>query len=175
MDRQANDTVTRAEAGDGADPTARRYGVYYPTHHVVAVLRDEPAALAAVDALRRAGWAEPDVHHYSAEQVLEARRQYLEHRSLSQRLGVLVSSVVADEREARDEYLEAAARGAHFLVVYAPSAEGVHTAHLVLAGHGAWAMRHYGPSVMTDLPDARRLADADPVSRSRGELKDSSS
>jgi hypothetical protein len=159
MSGQANDTDTREEAGHGADPVARHFGVYYPTHHVVAVLRDDLAARAATDALQRAGWSGPDIHHYTGEQVLEGRRQYLEQRSLTQRLGALVSTVVADEREARDEYLEAATRGYHFLVVYAPSAEQVHRAHVILAGHDAWAMRHYGDSVMTDLPVARREAD----------------
>jgi hypothetical protein len=158
MDGQTDDTRPTEEAGHGADPTARRFGIYYPTHHVVAVLRDEVAAREAVDALRRAGWAESDVHPYSAEQALEERTQFLEHRGLKQRMGALLSSAVADEREARDEYLEAAARGSHFLVVYTPTAEQVRRAHVILADHDATAMRHYGDSVMTDLPDARRMA-----------------
>jgi hypothetical protein len=68
---------------------------------------------------------------------------------VAQRLGELVG---ADEREARDEYLEDAARGAHFLVVYTPTAEQVERARSVLSGHGAWSIRHYGEAVMTELP-----------------------
>src|SRR5829696_6361485 len=121
MGGRVSDTRSSDAAGDGAAPPTRHFGVYYPTDHVVAVLRDDDVARAAVDELRQAGWTEPEIQHYSGEQVLEGRRQFLAQRSLAQRLGVLVSAVVADEREARDEYLEAAARDAHFLVVYAPS------------------------------------------------------
>jgi hypothetical protein len=70
------------------------------------------------------------------------------------RLGELVSSVVAGEREARDEYLEGAARGAHFLLISTPTAEQVLRAKAILAGHDAWGMRHYGDAVVTDLPSA---------------------
>jgi hypothetical protein len=142
--------------GEDAPAVARRYGVFYPTHHVVAALPDEAHARAAAAALARAGWAPGDVHHYSAEQVLEERRRFLERRSVTDRLSELVSSIIADEREARDEYLEAAARGAHFLLVRAPSAEQVQRTRLILTGYDAWEMRHYGDSVVTDLPPLNR-------------------
>jgi hypothetical protein len=140
--------------GPNTDPITRRFGVFYPVHHVVAVVPDDPTARAAVEALERGGWPPSHIYHYGGEEVLERRRQFLEHRTVTDRLAELVSTVVADEREARDEYLEAAAQGAHFLIVSTPSAEQVQRAHVILAGHGAWGMRHYGDAVVTDLPSA---------------------
>jgi hypothetical protein len=139
-------------------PVRRRYGVFYPTHHIVAVLPDETVARAAADALERAGWAPSDIHRYSGTQVLAERRHFLEHRTVTDRLAELVSTVVADEREARDEYLEAATRGAHFLLVHIASADRVDRARIILAGHDAWEMRYYGDSAVTDLPSQRRAA-----------------
>jgi hypothetical protein len=151
----------RPGEGPGADDTAveRRFGVFYPTHHVVALLPDAARARAAAEALERAGWAPPDVHRSSGAQAIEGRRRFLEHRTVIDRLGELVSSVVADEREARDEYLEAAARGAHFLLISTPTAEQVRRAQAILAGHDAWGMRHYGDAVVTDLPSAGRATE----------------
>jgi hypothetical protein len=138
-------------AGDEGGAVARHFGIYYPTHHVVAALRDAGTAQAADEALRRAGWSPSELRRYSGEEVLEERRRFLQERSLAQRLA---EPVGADEREARDEYLEDAARGAHFLVVYAPTAERVERARIVLAGHGAWSIRHYREAIMTELPAA---------------------
>jgi len=155
-DKPGGDGSAAGRGPDAEDAAIRRrFGVFYPTHHTVAVLPDGTAARAAEDALERAGWAPSDVHRYSGAQVMEERRHFLEHRTVSDRLAALVSTVVADEREARDEYLDAAARGAHFLLVHTVSQEGVQRARIILDGHGAWGMRYYGDSVVTDLPSDR--------------------
>jgi hypothetical protein len=149
--QEGGESGAGGHAGSGPDPRTRHFGIFYPTHHVVASLRDAATAQAAEDELHRAGWSPAELHHSTGEEVLEERRRFLQERSLAQRLGELVG---ADEREARDEYLEDATRGAHFLAVYAPTAERVERARTVLSGHGAWSIRHYGERVMTDLPAA---------------------
>jgi hypothetical protein len=156
MGKATSQTGTAHSPGRDPDtgdaPIRRRFGVFYPAHHIVAVLPNETVARAAAGALERAGWAPSDIHRYSGTEVMAERRHFLEHRTVTDRLAELVSTVVADEREARDDYLEAATRGAHFLLVHIASADRVHLARIILAGHEAWEMRYYGDSAVTDLP-----------------------
>lgn len=135
-----------AQASDG--PLGVSFGTYYPEGYIVAVVDSAETAELGAAELRSAGFAEDDVRTYSGEWVVENHEAFLRQRSVLQRIGSVFAS---DEKEAVDEYIEEARRGRHFVTVRASDEEQMERARQVLAAKGAYKMRHYGPSVMTDL------------------------
>ncbi|MDQ3699466.1 MAG: hypothetical protein M3442_00925 [Chloroflexota bacterium] len=136
------------KAGDFEGPTGVAFGTYYPKGYVVAVVDSAEMAEQAASELRSGGFTEGDVRTYSGQTVVENHEQFLRQRNVLQRIG---SAFASDEKEAVDEYIEEARRGRHFITVHAPEEEHMERARQVLAPKGAYKMRHYGPSVMTDL------------------------
>jgi hypothetical protein len=136
-----------AERDEG--PTTNHFGSYYPTGYVVAVFDQRDRAEQAAQALRAAAGEHADqVRVFAGEEVLALDRRVRRERTLTQRLGGLFAS---DEGEAQQQYLEAAQRGATIVTVHAPDPAAAQRAAAVLTPHGARALHHYGPNVMTDL------------------------
>jgi hypothetical protein len=130
-------------------PAARHFGVPYPEGYVVVVLPDLARAEAATVALHAAGFRAEDVQTRSGEEVLAAESEYAREHPLGQSIGAVLA---ADEGEAASDDLKAATEGAAILTVRAPDAESAERARIVVAQHAARRVRHYGHSVMTDLP-----------------------
>ncbi|MGH2355522.1 MAG: hypothetical protein ACRDJN_28265 [Chloroflexota bacterium] len=129
-------------------PLANHFGTYYPTGYVVAVLDSPEQAKQAAHGLNVAGCEADQVRVFTADQVLTINRQFLQARTLPQRIGRLLA---ADEGEAEQEDLEAAQRGHAFVTVHAPDAAEARRVAAILAQHGGYRIRHYGRAVMTDL------------------------
>ena len=130
-------------------PTARHFGVPYPEGYVVAVLPDLARAEAATVALQAAGFGAEEVQTRSGEEMLAADSAYVREHPLVHGIGAVLA---ADEGEAASDDLKAATEGAAILTVRAPDAESAERARMVVAQHAARRVRHYGPSMMTELP-----------------------
>jgi hypothetical protein len=129
-------------------PLATMLGTYYPKNYVVAVLPDAESANQSIAALRKAGWGDGEIEHYTGDFVLAHHAAQEEQRGLLETIG---SAFASDERVAYDQYLDEAKRGRHFITVFAPTLDHAHKVRDVLATSGAFGMRHYGDLEMTDL------------------------
>ena len=133
-------------------PTATHFGSYYPTGYVVAVFDGSDRAEQAAQALGEAGCDADQTRVFSGEEVLAIDRRFRQERTPAQWLGGLLA---ADEGEAQQQYLEAAQRGGAVVTVHAPHLDEAQRVAAILAQHGAHALHHYGPTVMTDLSPRR--------------------
>lgn len=133
-------------------PVANHFGTYYPTGYVVAVLDSPEQAKQAAHALYNAGCPAEGVRVFTGEEVLGIDHRVRQERTLGEQIGRLLA---ADEREAEQQYLEAAQRGHAFVTVHAPDAAEARRVAAVLTRHGGHGVRHYGRAVMTVLSPPR--------------------
>lgn len=125
-----------------------RFGVFNPTHFIIAVLDDEARAERTEAALQDAGFAPHDVRFVPGREVLSVELTYKHTKGV---LAKLAGLFPAEEQAAVNEYVAEAERGAFFLAVRAPERGQRTTARGVLKTHGARAMRYYGENTITDL------------------------
>jgi hypothetical protein len=125
-----------------------RFGVFNPTHFIIAVIDDAAQAEAAAGALRESGFAPDDVRVITGEQVLDNERAHDDSKGMLARLASLFP---AEEQEAVSAYVARAERGAFFLAVRAPEQDQRSTARGILAAHGGHMMRYYGENTVADL------------------------
>lgn len=89
------------------------FGIFYPRGHIVAAFRRREEAEKVRNDLLAGGYDPEDVVLLGCEEVAEAARQNLEdHRGMIARLG--------KSDEAVRRHLQAAEKGASFLLIYAP-------------------------------------------------------
>lgn len=127
----------------------RALATWNPRGCLVAVLEEPAQAALAALALRNAGFGVADV-------CLVTPRQFamiLDAQAARGRLARIATALrtPGDEGLVAAEYADAARRGRHLLIVYAPGNEQVHCAHGLLADHGAHTMYHFGRWIVRGL------------------------
>ena len=133
---------------EAKNPLATALGTYYPRHYVVAAIDDPARASQALAALREAGFDDAAAELCPGPQFVKNWQDFLAHRSLRERVEGLFP---AEERQAVEEYLAEAERGASFVTVHAPERERRERARELLKANGGHAMRYYGDNTITDL------------------------
>jgi hypothetical protein len=129
-------------------PLSRMFGTFYPKDYLVAVLESDEAAAGAVQALRQGGWGADDARAFPPSVVLANHEAYLAQRGP---LETLAATFASDEKIALDQYIDEAKRGRHFVTAHAESAERAEQAADILAGFGAFGMRHYGEAMLREI------------------------
>ena len=117
------------------------YGVFKPVGHVLASFPTEQDAHAAVDALKRAGFA--DVAFYPAAEVRERAERDIAHSGLLASIGQELNLV----KQQRD----LAEQGHPFVSVRAPEDEAARRAADIVARHNADRAQKYGHLVIEEL------------------------
>lgn len=130
----------------GQAPT--RGGEVYPIDHVIAMVADEPSALAAAEALAADGLREEEIHLMSGQELLQIDSGIGDHRTTWNRILALFPS---DERQIINEYKAAAARGGFFFAVFAPDAGRRDRVAELLKAHGGHHMHYFSKRTYTDL------------------------
>lgn len=125
-----------------------RFGVFNPTHFIVAVTDDAEQAEQAFVALKSERFGSNDAQLIPGQQVLDNERTYGDSKGVLARLAGLFPS---EEQAAVKDYVERAERGAHFVIVRCPEKEQRNVARNTLASHGGYAMRYYGENMISDL------------------------
>lgn len=125
-----------------------RWGSFYPTHCVVAVVAQAERAERAVVALSDAGFAAEDITSVAGRDAIANDKAFMDGRNVVQRAQGLFPS---EEDAIVQEYLREAERGSGFVVVRAPEREQRARAHRILKDHGGMGMRYYGDNAITDL------------------------
>ncbi len=131
-------------------PEATLWGTFYPKGYVVAVVDDPQAAQRAFEALQNAGWAGEEARLWTGEQVLAKHQQFMEHRSLAQRVGASIGSG-SPEDVALKRYLEQARHGHLFLTVHAPNSNQVEQIHGILDDYNAHTIKYYAAAGVADV------------------------
>jgi hypothetical protein len=131
------------------NPLATALGTYYPRHYVVAVIHDPAAAATALAALQSEGFPDAMAEICPGPEFIKNWRDFVAHRGPLSRLADLFP---AEERDAVDEYLAEAERGASFVTVHVTATDDRNRARDLLKQHGGHAIRYYGDRTITDLP-----------------------
>ncbi len=124
------------------------FGQLYPVGDILSVIPDRSDAERAVQELQEAGVPKGDIDLVDGAWFVEAVKQIEEHRNPLQRVLALLNW---EEREILQEYVEHGQQGHSIVVVHADQPDVCGRVTRILAQHGATAMRHYGPLVITDL------------------------
>lgn len=125
-----------------------RWGSFYPTHCIVAVVPERERADRAVAELLEAGFAADDVTSVTGEEARANDQTYMDNRNLLERAQGMFPS---EEEAIVRTYLAEAERGAGFVVVRAPERGRREDAHRILKANGGDTMRYYGDNAITDL------------------------
>lgn len=104
------------------------FGVFSPTGHIVMAFDSDADARKARQALVKAGFAEHDVTHYTAKEVLDEFELSDEQRFSPVQIGQDVTKV--------EEYTSLAKEGSGFLVVHAPKKEDAKQAISIVGPFG---------------------------------------
>ena len=126
------------DSGDHTFRGAMRYGTFYPTHYLIAIVTDQAQADHTTAALQHAGFAEVDV--FTSQEMLDRYQARMDSRTLPQRVGALFSS---DEKLFQQDYLEQMRAGKLMLTVHVSDATQVRQVQHVLAEQQVSMMRYY--------------------------------
>lgn len=127
--------------------TPMRFGTFYPTGYVVAVVDDAVHADQARIAIQQAGV--PDVHVYAGADVVAHHQALLDQRTPLQRLGSVIS---ADEKLMQEDYLEQARAGKVLLTVQVvPDVEQIEIVRRILRAQHAVLLRYYDTDGVVEL------------------------
>lgn len=128
---------TLADFFHGSDTTL---GVFYPTHHLIAVFRDPESAFRAVNNLWKAGFAHSDAIATDGKALIELEK---EEAGLASLVMQAVSRFFATEQMFTDHDLEHAQHGAGFLAVRCPSSERKDMAWNIVKTQDPLDVRYY--------------------------------
>jgi hypothetical protein len=117
-----------------------RLGVFYPTHHLMAVFRNLEHAQFAMHQLWDAGFAPADAITADGKAVLEFDK---EETNLTGFVMQAISRFFATEQVFTDHDLEDARKGAGFLAVLCPTDELKITAWSLIEPQGPLDARYY--------------------------------
>ena len=99
----------------------KQFGVFYPTHYLLAVYPNPADADSAQAKLRQAGRAEDDVISVSGEEVVKFADDHFLRDGLWGMLMTQLSRMIGTEAAYADKDLAAAKEGAAFVGVYCPT------------------------------------------------------
>ena len=120
--------------------SVERLGVFYPTHCLVAVFRDQAGAEFALQKLLSAGFAPADAIAADGKAVLEFDK---EEKDLARFIMQAISRFFATEQVFADHDLEAARHRAGFLVVRCPTDDLKNAAWSVIEPQAPLDARYY--------------------------------
>lgn len=121
------------------------FGTFYPTRYIIAVFDTAQQAESAVADLEKAGF---EARHATPEQVLEREHEFLQQRSLVQKVE---AAVYSDEQQSIINLTALARQGKHFVDVYVPEESDVSRVESILDAHHDIAMLYYGQWDLVDL------------------------
>ena len=120
--------------------SGKKLGVFYPTHHLIAVFRNPAAAKVAAQKLLNAGFAPSDVITADGKAVLEFDEADTDLADFVMRA---ISRFFATEQVFADRDLEDAQKGAGFLAVRCPTDELKTTAWTLIEPEAPLDARYY--------------------------------
>lgn len=123
--------------------------IVYPTNHLIAIHDSLEDAQHAVEALRRAGFAEEDTCLITGASDAEALSPLGLHSSLFDRIRQAVTSVVSDENPYREMYVQAMRRGHHMVAVHVWHEQELQLATDVLKQHQGHTIKFFGRWAIT--------------------------
>jgi len=139
------------------DPTEHRaYGVFKPIGHMVVSFPDAASADDGQAALTALGTAPPDIHRYSAAQMLAQCDEDIARASPAASVGQELNLVKANR--------ELAAQGFHFIVVRVDNDDVARRAADALHAQGAERAQLYGRFIIEEM--ITRAADLPQVKES---------
>ena len=127
-------------------PEPLLFGTFYPKEYLLAIANDRAQADRAMAAVQQAGFPEAEV--FTGQEVLAHHQGLMEHRTLAQRLGSILS---ADEKLVQDDYLEQMQDGKLIVMVHVPDATEVERAGHALGEQGAFMLRYYGTDGVVEV------------------------
>ncbi len=142
------------------------FGIFYPQQYTVAVLDDAAQADRIGLAFRETPFS-GDIQRWTGREMLERYGPTGKRRRFWHRLSSLLPS---EEGAALQQWLNEGARGSHFIAVHSPRPEQMRQAQVLLASHGARAMRHYGRWTVTDLPASSLISSPLPAGRQQASV-----
>jgi hypothetical protein len=125
-----------------------KLGVFYPTHHLIAVFRNLTGAEAALQKLLQAGFLPSDVIAANGKSVLEFDE---EETSLAGFLMQAISRFFATEQVFADQDLKDARHGAGFLAVRCPTDDSKNAAWSVIQRESPLDARYYSAVAIEHL------------------------
>lgn len=118
-------------------------GAFKPIGHVVVAMPDDRSAAAAAQALLQHGFERDDILEYTAAEENDEMDRMLQHTSDFAGFGYEVTLM--------RKYKELAARGASWLIVFAPEDEHAERVAGTVRQHGALLAEKYHRLVIEDL------------------------
>ena len=138
------------------------FGVFYPTHYVVAGFDTLQHAEQAEEALRDAGFAEDEVRaaesHFVVNQV-----ESQQDASWLDDIKAQIARIIGTETSYIDEDLALARRGGAFLFAHAPDHETMQQIASELKKQHPVYARHYGTVGVVHLMQPTQASNADSV------------
>jgi hypothetical protein len=122
------------------------FGTFKPVGYTVLAYADEAAARAALDDLRRAGFAEEDLLIASSGQIFPRVQEHM--REATGMVGAQGYEVVLMKR-----YLDLAAAGAWWLMAWSPETADVARVKAAMGAHAPLSAAHYGRIMIEDLSE----------------------
>lgn len=133
---------------DGSDTNA---GVFYPSHHIVAVFPNSRSARDAEQALRKQGVAPNEAIAVGAGEVKEFAAEHVQRNGLFGLLMSKISDAIGTEQTYQNYDLDSAEGGAGFVAVKCPSGETKQRAWDVLRALHPISARYYAPGGIEHL------------------------
>lgn len=141
--QQAKDKL---KTGDSAE------GIFYPTDYVIAAFGNQQSLAGAKDALSHAGFAANDLIVLDAQQMRSLKREKRQdekHNPLEAIKSFV--SVMGDDSNFAEQYIELADRGFSFLLAYAPDDDKTTRVTELIKSFNPQRARKYSSMTVTDL------------------------
>ena len=129
----------------GSDTTL---GTFYPTHYLVAVVRNPDVAREVLEKLRYAGFTDHDAIAAEGSEIVELMKA---ESGLGSFFMQVLSRFFATEQIFADHDLQHAREGAGFIAVHCVSEHLKHEAWSIIAEAGPFDARYYGSGSIEHL------------------------
>lgn len=126
-------------------------GVFYPSHHIVAVFPDRSSARDAERALQKTGLRPDQAIAVGAGEVKEFAAEHAARNGLFGLLMSKISDAIGTEQTYHEHDLDSVAEGAGFVAVRCPSEEVKQRVWDVLRGLHPLNARYYAPGGIEHL------------------------
>ena len=130
---------------------SQSFGSFYPKHYVLAIFDTDDEARRAGTALSAAGFAADDVIVASGADVVAHEQQAKAEQSVFAKLGEQWSKLYTDESDVAHKLMDAARKGAAFVLAYAPEDDQTQRATAVLKPMHPPILRKYDALTVSDL------------------------